>query len=43
MSIGLPTFFMEKDNHNLILIGYLILMVIVVPTVVHAYYRDSQV
>jgi translocation protein SEC63 len=42
MSIGLPTFLMEKDNHNLILVGYLILMVVIVPTVVWAYYRQSQ-
>jgi len=42
MSIGLPTFFMEKGNHNLILIMYLILMVVVVPTAVWAYWRNSQ-
>jgi translocation protein SEC63 len=41
-SIGLPTFFAEKDNHNLILIFYLVLMVVVVPSVVWAYWRDSQ-
>jgi len=42
MSIGLPTFLMEKSNHNLILLAYLFLMVIIVPTIVWAYYRQSQ-
>lgn len=42
MSIGLPTFLMEKGNHNLILIAYLLLMVVVIPSVVWAYYRQSQ-
>lgn len=42
MSIGLPTFLMEKDNHNLILIVYLILMVVVVPSLVYMYYKQSQ-
>eukprot|EP00613_Pedinella_sp_CCMP2098_P005377 CAMPEP_0171605078 /NCGR_PEP_ID=MMETSP0990-20121206/6990_1 /TAXON_ID=483369 /ORGANISM="non described non described, Strain CCMP2098" /LENGTH=777 /DNA_ID=CAMNT_0012167729 /DNA_START=61 /DNA_END=2394 /DNA_ORIENTATION=+ len=42
MSIGLPTFLMEKDNHNAILVCYLILMVVVIPSVVWAYYRQSQ-
>lgn len=42
MSIGLPTFLMEKANHNWILIVYLLLMVVVVPSVVWAYWKDSQ-
>jgi preprotein translocase subunit Sec63 len=42
MSIGLPTFLMEKNNHNLILLAYLVLMVVIIPTIVWAYYRQSQ-
>jgi len=41
-SIGLPTFLADKGNHNLILLFYLVLMVVVVPSVVWAYWRDSQ-
>lgn len=34
VSIGLPTFLLEKDNHNLILIVYLIGLVVVIPVIV---------
>lgn len=42
MSIGLPTFLMEKDNQTLILLVYLVVMVVVIPSIVWAYYRQSQ-
>ena len=34
LSIGLPTFLLDKDNHTIILFVYLLFLVIVLPTVV---------
>ena len=42
VSIGLPTFLLEKGNHNAILIVYLIILVIVIPSIVGAWYANSK-
>ena len=42
MSIGLPTFLMDGENHNVILLVYLLIMVIAVPVVVYMIYTNSQ-
>ena len=38
VSIGLPTFLLDKDNHNVILIVYLICLVVIIPTIVACWY-----
>lgn len=42
VSIGLPTFLLEKDNHNAILMVYLFILVIVIPVIVGAWYANSK-
>lgn len=42
VSIGLPTFLLEKDNHNVILVVYLVLLVVVTPTIVGLWYQHSR-
>mmetsp|Transcript_20638 Transcript_20638/g.30326 ORF Transcript_20638/g.30326 Transcript_20638/m.30326 type:complete len:642 (-) Transcript_20638:83-2008(-) len=42
VSIGLPTLLLDTNNRNLILMVYLIIMVIVIPSVVYKYYSDSS-
>ena len=37
VSIGLPTFLLEKGNHNAILVVYLIILVVVIPSIVGAW------
>lgn len=42
VSLGLPTFLMEKENHKLILLVYLIILVVVIPTVTALWYNKSK-
>ncbi|KAG5175937.1 DnaJ-like/ Sec63 translocase subunit [Tribonema minus] len=42
VSIALPTFLLDKDYHNSILILYLIAMVIVIPSLVAMWYASSK-
>jgi translocation protein SEC63 len=42
VSIALPTFLLDKDWHNTILIVYLIIMVILIPALVAMWYTDSK-
>ena len=42
VSIGLPSFLLEADNRNLVLVAYLVIMVVVVPFCVYTYYSDSS-
>jgi len=42
VSIGLPDFFLDSDNRNLVLMVYLIIMVGVIPFSVWSYYSDSS-
>jgi len=42
VSIGLPTWLLDADNRNLVLITYLIIMVGVIPFCVWRYYTDSS-
>mmetsp|Transcript_16122 Transcript_16122/g.37579 ORF Transcript_16122/g.37579 Transcript_16122/m.37579 type:complete len:665 (-) Transcript_16122:220-2214(-) len=42
VSIGLPTFLLDKDNHNVILIVYLICLVVIIPTIVACWYSNSK-
>lgn len=42
VSIGLPSFLLDADNKNLVLVGYLIIMVGVIPYAVWTYYSDSS-
>ena len=41
VSIGLPSFFMSKDNHTPILIVYLLILVVMIPIGVGTYYASS--
>jgi translocation protein SEC63 len=41
-ALGLPSFLLETKYRNLVLIGYLIIMVVVVPLSVWTYYSDSS-
>eukprot|EP00624_Nannochloropsis_granulata_P006862 evm.model.NODE_5287_length_31514_cov_28.831980.10 len=42
VSIGLPTFLLEKDNHTTILLVYLVVLVIAIPLAVYCWYSESQ-
>ena len=42
VSIGLPSFIIEKGNQNLVLLVYLIVLVVLVPLCVGIYYSRSQ-
>lgn len=42
VSIGLPTFLLDSNNRNLVLMVYLIFMVVLVPFGVYTYYSDSS-
>lgn len=42
VSIGLPTFLLEKDNHTTILLVYLVVLVIAIPLGVYCWYSESQ-
>jgi len=42
VSIGLPQFLLDKNNRNLVLISYLIIMVGVIPFCVWIYYSESS-
>ena len=42
VAIGLPTFLLDKDNHNSILLVYLLGLVVLVPVVVGLYYNHSK-
>ena len=42
VSIGLPAFLLDSDNRNVVLLGYLIIMVGVIPYAVWTYYSDSS-
>lgn len=42
VSIGLPDFFLDTNNRNLVLMVYLIIMVFVIPFSVWSYYSDSS-
>lgn len=42
VGIGLPSFLLESSFRNLVLIGYLIIMVVIVPFAVWTYYSDSS-
>jgi len=42
VSIGLPSFFMDKGKHTSILIVYLIILVVMIPIAVGTYYASSK-
>jgi len=42
VSIGLPSFLLNVDNRNLVLLTYLIIMVILIPLAVWTYYTNSS-
>jgi len=42
VSIGLPTFLLDTENRNLVLMVYLVFMVLVIPFCVWSYYSDSS-
>ena len=42
VSIGLPSFFLQSEYRNLVLVVYLIFMVGVIPFCVYTYYSDSS-
>lgn len=42
VSIALPTFLLEKEHHNTILIIYLIAMVVIIPSIVAMWYARSK-
>jgi translocation protein SEC63 len=42
VSIGLPTFLLDTQNRNLVLMTYLIFMVVLVPLGVYSYYSNSS-
>eukprot|EP01084_Bolivina_argentea_P258227 435261_1 len=42
VSIALPTFLLDKNWHNVILIVYLIVMVVVIPAIVAVWYNRSK-
>jgi len=42
VSIGLPSFLLDPDNRNLVLLTYLICMVVLIPVCVYRYYSDSS-
>jgi len=42
VSIGLPTFLLEEGNHNMILIVYLLVLVVIIPVIVGLWYAQSK-
>jgi translocation protein SEC63 len=42
VSIGLPTFLVEQDNHQVILIIYLLVLVVAIPLAVCLWYNESK-
>lgn len=42
LSIGLPTFLLNPDNHRIIMLIYLMVLVIVIPSVVAMWYSKSK-
>jgi translocation protein SEC63 len=42
VGLGLPSFLLDSSYRNLVLIGYLIIMVVIVPFSVWTYYSDSS-
>ncbi len=42
VSIALPTFLLDKNYHNIVLIVYLISMVVVIPAIVAVWYNRSK-
>lgn len=42
LSIGLPTFLLEEGNYHAVLIFYLIVLVVVIPSLVACYYNKSR-
>jgi translocation protein SEC63 len=42
VSIGLPKFLLEKQNHNLVLVVYLLVLVVVTPITVGSWYSQSK-
>ncbi|CAK9028397.1 DnaJ protein ERDJ2A (Chaperone protein dnaJ 21) (AtDjC21) (AtJ21) (Endoplasmic reticulum dnaJ domain-containing protein 2A) (AtERdj2A) (Translocation protein SEC63 homolog ERDJ2A) [Durusdinium trenchii] len=42
VSIGLPEWLMRKENHNLVLVIYLIVLVVIVPVAVGSWYSNSK-
>lgn len=43
VSIGLPKFLLQKENHNLVLVVYLIILVVVLPVSVGSWYSNSKI
>jgi hypothetical protein len=42
VSIGLPSFFMDKGSHTAILIVYLMVLVVLIPVAVGTYYASTN-
>lgn len=42
VSLGLPTWLLMRENHNLVLVIYLLVLVIAIPLVVGTYYSNSK-
>mmetsp|Transcript_19924 Transcript_19924/g.36993 ORF Transcript_19924/g.36993 Transcript_19924/m.36993 type:complete len:655 (+) Transcript_19924:225-2189(+) len=42
LSIGLPKFLMDKRNHNLVLVVYLLVLVVIIPIAVGSWYAQSK-
>jgi len=42
VSIGLPSFLLDTNNRNLVLMVYLLVMVVIIPWVVYNYYSSSS-
>uniref|UniRef100_A0A7S2SES9 J domain-containing protein n=1 Tax=Mucochytrium quahogii TaxID=96639 RepID=A0A7S2SES9_9STRA len=42
MSIGLPSFLLQKENHNLVLVVYLLVLVVLTPICVAMWYSKSR-
>eukprot|EP00636_Phaeomonas_parva_P000765 CAMPEP_0118865142 /NCGR_PEP_ID=MMETSP1163-20130328/9499_1 /TAXON_ID=124430 /ORGANISM="Phaeomonas parva, Strain CCMP2877" /LENGTH=525 /DNA_ID=CAMNT_0006799341 /DNA_START=97 /DNA_END=1670 /DNA_ORIENTATION=- len=42
LSVGLPQWLIEKDNHNLILVLYLVALVVIIPLIVGCWYSQSK-
>lgn len=42
VSIGLPTFLLEKENHQVILVLYLLVLVVAIPVCVCLWYNESK-
>lgn len=42
LSLGLPSFLLDKKNHNVVLLIYIIVLVVLIPTFVFIYYTNSR-